>query len=1075
MKKFIKIASLFLLTSFLLGCKSQTVVKEDVLDPTDIVLSDKEKVLTIGETYQITATYFINGSNENVNFSYKSLNPDVATVSSSGLVKAVGVGEAIIQINYEKSKSLLKIIVEEGQESSLLGLIIKDQVISLYENDQYEIKYDVRLNGQIVDLPAIYSDYDSSIIEIENDIITAKSVGSTKAKIKVTYGETYAEESFTVSVMKTKYYLSCNYENNQVVVGEEDLHVTYTLNYGRNSVKTLALNELNAQISDEEIAVINGNSITGIKKGSFDLEVSYFVSETGETLTSKDSFRCREKYMIKSMDLDTPIYVLNGDKISYIPTNSNPDFIFDAWLKNGVEFDEPVESDLILGVRWKLNEFNFAQDIRGAKSYAPTESETIDAVYYNDDADYAHGLKYDLSKNCHDGSATEDIVANIYLPKMDYRKISKVTYLWKTNGYVTVDMDHWYGGAMAIGGTIDITFDGTYITQTITQTYDIKDPFNGTDYKGVSRTLVCDDINVIQGNDNLKSIYYWAYESIITTSCIYLSNPKTSVSHDYLPYYRLGNYTGTIFSTDDPNAHYLNDSTKPIVVQQIADNNNANEDRLYYYQDRTYDESKGWTHVRANYTLALPAIGFANQENGITMPYEIEGGFFVGFDETKITTDGKGLFKFDYNQDSGLLIAICSEMGEMIHSYICHDSDVINGVRGFTFPVCYSTYCFQRGLILYQPRFTEACSSHVYKNTLVTDRIGYFGTVCKVCGESGPLSEQIMYLNDIDFTVAQYSAQGGKWGTNVQPTEKTMTFEVTDGNNEEIISLPKINFSIYNTVSFKLSGNVWDARVGLESGSYAFPYNASGAHSGTLTFVTHGNEVSVSLTCADGVNQNLTITDTDIINGNKSFSLYMVADDPYRTITAELITLQDSCAHNYVVSDEIIGVEVCTICGDKKNYKTNINDIDFTVLQYSARGGRWDTYVQPTAKTMKFEVTEGDTENIISLPKINYKAFSSVQFNVTCGSFAIGAGLKTGEYILPGSANNADPAHTGVLTLTMVGDQLVATLICNETSQKQTIIITDAKVINGDVSMSLYMYSVNYAYQEITIELTALN
>ena len=115
MKKLFKIASLFILTSFIFGCTNQMVVSEDVLDPTDIVLSDKEKVLTLGETYQISVTYFINGNNENVNFSYKSLNTVVATVSSSGLVEAVGVGEAIIQITYEKSKSLLKIIVEEGQ------------------------------------------------------------------------------------------------------------------------------------------------------------------------------------------------------------------------------------------------------------------------------------------------------------------------------------------------------------------------------------------------------------------------------------------------------------------------------------------------------------------------------------------------------------------------------------------------------------------------------------------------------------------------------------------------------------------------------------------------------------------------------------------------------------------------------------------------------------------------------------------------------------------------------------------------------------------------------------------------
>ena len=901
MKKFIKVASLLFLASLLFGCSKTVVVTDDVLDPTDIVLNEKEKTLTLGETYQIRASYLIDGRNENVNFSYKSLNTSVATVSSSGLVEAVGVGEAIIQITYEKSKSLLKIIVKEGQEASLLGLIIHNDLISLYEGDQYEFKYDVRLNGNPIDLEATYSNYDSSIIEIENNIIIAKGVGTTEAKIKVTYGEIFKEESFTVSVMETRYYLSCNYENNQVVAGEENLKITYSLNYGRNSVKSLSLNELITEVSDTDIAGISGDYIFGIKKGYFDLTVSYQVLETGETLTSTDTFRCREKYSISSEDFAEVVYVLDGEKIDYIPESSNPDLIFDAWLKDGDVFDEPVESDLVLAVRWK-------------------------------------------------------------------------------------------------------------------------------------------------------------------------------VAHDYLPHFRDGSFTGAIFSTDDPNAHYDSENKKPTVVPFISEDDGS-EDYLYYYQDRTYDEEQGWTHCNANYTLALPAIDFTKQVTGykVMMPFEIEGGFYIGFTEDEIVTDCKGQLRFEYIVDSGLSISICTEIGETIYSYLYTDSEVINGNIGFTFPVCYSTHCFQRGLMLYQPRFIGKCEKHHYNNTLLTDRIGYFGTVCSVCGEAGPASEEKMYLNDINFTVAQYGAQGGRWGTNVLPTEKTMTFEVTEGGVENMIHLPKINFSIYNTVSFNLSGNVWDARVGLQTGSYAFPYNASKIHSGTLTFITHGNEVNVSLICPDGSNQYLTITDLDVINGIKSFPLYIVSDDAYRRIIVELTVLQDSCAHNYTISSDKIGAEVCSICGDQRNYKTNISDIDFTVAQYGAQGGRWETNVQPTEKTMMFEVTEGDTENTISLPKINFKAFSSVQFNVTCGSFAIGTGLKSGEYVLPGSNNNADPAHSGVLSFVMNGEQLEATLTCNETMQSQTIIITDEKVINGDASASLFMYSIVYKWQTITIELVTLN
>ena len=891
MNKIIKSIALFILTSMLSCCSSKVqVIHEDILDPVDIILSDKEKVLAVGETYQIDATYFIEEGNEQkVNFSYLSLNESVAIVSNAGLVEAVGIGEAIIRITYEKSKSLLKIIVKEKEESALLGLTIYDDFISLYEDDQYEFRYDAKLNGKTVDLTTVYSNYDNSIISINNNVITALNAGSTSAKISVTYGQMTAEKIFTVSVKQPTYYLACNYESTQVVVGEENLVVTYSLNFGPNFVRNIPLSELHPDISDEEVATINNGAIKGLKKGYFDLGVWYNVPENGATITSIDSFRCRERYSVKSIDLDETIYVLDGDKINYVPTNEDPNLVFDAWLKDGKEFDEPVESDLRLGVRWRINEFNFAQDVRGARSFAPSEGEhgeTINAVYYNDNDIFKDGLRYDLSKNCHDGNATEDIIAYIYLPKMDYRKATKVTYFWKTNGYVTVDIDHWYGGALAMGGTIDVTYDGVTLTQTITQTYDISNPFSGRSYKNVSRTVSYNDQAVIQGLDNFQSISYWAYTDITTTSCIYLSNPNIYISHDYLPYIRLGNYIGTAFYTTDPNAHYDSDVKKPTIIQNVSASGNPNDDYLYYYQDRQYSEQMGYTHCRADYTLTVPAINFAKQDTAIIMPYNIEGGFYVGFDENKVSTDCTGQVHFEYKEATGLVISLRSENGELRYSYTCNDSNVINGVTGFSFPVCYSTHCFQRGLMLYQPRFVEKCTNHNY--VISTEAIGV--KVCSICGE---VVDYHASLDEINFTVSTYGAEGGRWATYVQPTAKAMIFEITEGDAENVIKLPKINFNAFYNVVFNLSGNAWESRVGLETGSYAFPdnYNSGNPHSGVLGFMRHNGVLAVTLECPTGINQSLTIDDPEIMNGTKSVSIYMYSTTAYRTITAELIEL----------------------------------------------------------------------------------------------------------------------------------------------------------------------------------------
>ena len=135
MKRFTKLASLLIISSFLFSCNTTVVVQKDILDPVDIVLNEKEKTLNVGDQYQIHAKYIVDDKEENVNFAYKSLNTDVATVSNTGLVDAAGAGEAIIQITYESSKTLLKIIVQGNQSSSTLGINIFDNLISLYKDD----------------------------------------------------------------------------------------------------------------------------------------------------------------------------------------------------------------------------------------------------------------------------------------------------------------------------------------------------------------------------------------------------------------------------------------------------------------------------------------------------------------------------------------------------------------------------------------------------------------------------------------------------------------------------------------------------------------------------------------------------------------------------------------------------------------------------------------------------------------------------------------------------------------------------------------------------------------------------
>lgn len=350
---------------------------------------------------------------------------------------------------------------------------------------------------------------------------------------------------------------------------------------------------------------------------------------------------------------------------------------------------------------------------------------------------------------------------------------------------------------------------------------------------------------------------------------------------------------------------------------------------------------------------------------------------------------------------------------------------------------------------------------HSYVNSVVTDKIGYFGTVCEHCGVAGGLSNDVMQLADIDFTLAVYGANGGKWGTNVQPTAKTMTYEVTAGHEENEIFLPKINFSLYTIVSFTLTGNVWDARVGLETGSYAFPYSASGVHSGTLSFSIGASQIVASLECSDGVNQNLTITDSDIINGNKALSLFMVADDAYRAITIELTALADSCSHNYVVDTTCIGKEVCSNCGDARGIANPT--FDFTANLYGANTvyESWGDYAQDgwvrgdNAGSVSFVNYQDGQISTYNLPKIYFAGFSSLTIDV-----AVNYGLV--KYSLDHSFSSEFEVPFAPYSLKVVFENITSSSMTVKIldafgTAQVTATCSDANVLNGLANYQMFV------------------
>ena len=391
------------------------------------------------------------------------------------------------------------------------------------------------------------------------------------------------------------------------------------------------------------------------------------------------------------------------------------------------------------------------------------------------------------------------------------------------------------------------------------------------------------------------------------------------------------------------------------------------------------------------------------------------------------------------------------------------DSNIINGTSSYIFPVCYSTLCFQRGLKIYQP---ELLAEH--EHNYIDDQNCIGKKVCPLCGDS---TDYATPLSEIDFTVNKYNAHGGRFGAQPQ-SALVLEHEVTAGGTEEEVFLPRINFKAFNFVTFSISGKAdWDTRVGLISGQYVFPYvYQASAYSGTLSFRTNGNQVDATFTYQSTV-QSLSITDSDIVNGIKSVSLFMIADNAYRGIRVELTGLYEVCPHSFIASSECIGRKVCSICGDEElDYATPLSEIDFTVNKYNAHGGRFGAQPQ-SALVLKHEITAGHTEEEVFLPRINFKAFSQVTFTISgSADWDTRVGIISDSYAFPYVYKAG--VYSGTLTFVTNGNELNVTFACAE-GTTQNITISDDDIINGLDSTSIFMITDN-AYRGVLVELTGL-
>ncbi|MDD3187260.1 MAG: Ig-like domain-containing protein [Bacilli bacterium] len=164
--------------------KTATVtVQNDIIDITSINLDVASLELKVGKSYQLSVSYLpTNASNSS--FSWSTSDGSVATVSSSGLIKALSSGAATITVKSTNGKlSTVKVTVIEDESNQDYSMTVEEVLLNfeylfLYVGDTKKLRATILpLNA---DQSVTWYSGDNSILSLDsNGYIKAKKPGKT--------------------------------------------------------------------------------------------------------------------------------------------------------------------------------------------------------------------------------------------------------------------------------------------------------------------------------------------------------------------------------------------------------------------------------------------------------------------------------------------------------------------------------------------------------------------------------------------------------------------------------------------------------------------------------------------------------------------------------------------------------------------------------------------------------------------------------------------------------------------------------------------------------------------------------
>lgn len=223
-----------------------------------LVLDEKTKTLYVGDTYRLG--YVITPTNAaNKDIAWSSSNTAVVSVDTSGLIKAVGVGQAIITAKTGDGALTATCTITVKQKAT--GITLDTSDLELYVNQSYDLKVTVT--------PATSNDYtltwessNTTVATVDDKgKITAVAAGKATITVKTSTGQV---AYCTVTVKESATGLQLNYKEKTIVIGE-----SFTLK--ATVIPSSAADEVSVSWSSSKTSVATvsaSGEVKGLKGGT---------------------------------------------------------------------------------------------------------------------------------------------------------------------------------------------------------------------------------------------------------------------------------------------------------------------------------------------------------------------------------------------------------------------------------------------------------------------------------------------------------------------------------------------------------------------------------------------------------------------------------------------------------------------------------------------------------------------------------------------------------------------------------------------------------------------------------------